>query len=412
MNTAKPCLICKGSRGLCGQKVCPLLPRFRIAPEIQRKVGIDFQGPSTNVFVGRVGYPNVGVGPLAAVEMQKDIDSPGKWFGMDYQKLVELRSLMIRTKQKESVFSRSRFVEENQELALASRPTDVEMSFFKKPVFRVSFSDVHQPMGPTATLQRMRVTENVKVSRKVEYIARDEIRAAEAGFRLYELNQDVYRISTILSSGILGLQKNQKMVPTRWGITAVHSMIGNQLVKKVKDYPQLNEFRVYSSKYLDNHFQILLMPGEWEFENFEAWAPGSLWTQNLKKPEILGEYEPYGGRTQYAQLQGGGFYASRLGMLEGLERIGRRAQVVVFREIYEGYSVPVGVWQILENVRNAFRQPFERFDTREEALRHIGSKLRVPMADYAAKSVILKRRKLSDFMNFIAKPRPVGHHPC
>jgi hypothetical protein len=397
MNTAKPCLICKGSRALCGQQRCPLLPRFQIAPEIQRKVGIDFQGPSTNVFVGRVGYPNVGVGPLAAVEMQKDIDSPGKWFGMDYQKLVELRSLMIRTKQKESVFSRSRFVEENQELALASRPTDVEMSFFKKPVFRVSFSDVHQPMGPTATLQRMRVTENVKVSRKVEYIARDEIRAAEAGFRLYELNQDVYRISTILSSGILGLKDSQKMVPTRWSITATDDIIAKQLMERIRLSPSVNEYSVYEGSYLDNHFVILAMPGNWEYENFEAWAPGSMWTKELKDTQVVGEYEPFSGRRAYAEKEGGGYYAARIAACEHLASLGRQARVFSVREIYEGYTIPMGVWVVRETARNAFRNRPVRFSTLQEALAHMGTRLRLPMSRYLSISEMMRQKRIGDF---------------
>ncbi len=397
MNTAKPCLLCKGSRALCGQQKCPLLPRFRIAPEIKEKVGMDFFGPSTNVFVGRVGYPNVGVGPLAAVEMRKDIDSPGKWFGMDYQKLVEMRSLMIRTKQKESVFSRSRFIEENQELALASRPTDVEMSFFKKPVFNVSFSDVHQPMGPTATLQKFRITENVKVSRKVEYIARDEIKAVEAGFKLYELNQDVYKISTILSSGILGLQKNQKMVPTRWSITATDDMIAKQLMDMIRMSPSVNDYMVFESRYLDNHFLILLMPGNWEYENFEAWAPGTLWTKSMKDISVVEEYEPFKGRKHYADRQGGGYYAARIAATEYLVSVGRQARVFSIREIYEGYTIPMGVFVVRETARHAFKNKPAVFSTLQEALNYMNAKLRLPIKTYVDQSKMFKQRRLTDF---------------
>jgi len=398
MNTAKPCLICKGSRGLCGQKNCPLLPRFRIAPEVREKVGTEFFGPSTNVFVGRVGYPNVGVGPLAAVEMQRDMDSPGRWFGMDYQKLVEMRSLMIRTKKKESVFSRNRFVEENQELALASRPTDMEMSFSRKPVFNVSFSDVHQPMGPTATLQKMRVTENVKVSRKVEYIARDELKAVEAGFRLYELNQDVYKISTILSSGILGLKKSQKMVPTRWSITATDDMIAKQLMDRIRASPSVNDYRVYEGKYLDNHFGILTMAGSWEYENFEAWAPGSMWTRGMKDTQVVGEYEPFSGRKAYAERQGGGYYAARIAACEHLTDIGRQARVLSVREIYEGYVAPLGVWVVRETARNAFKNRPVRFAALQEALNYMNSRLRLPMGRYLSMSEMMRQKRLGDFL--------------
>jgi DNA repair protein NreA len=396
VSTARMCLVCKGSRALCGQVHCPLMARINIEPKM-RDIPSDFFGPSTSVFVGRIGYPRVNVGPLAAVEYTKGMDNPSTWFGMDYSKLIELRSLMLRSKVTHYVKSRDRFVLENQELALADRPTDVEMSFKSKPIYRVSFNDIVQPMGPSAMLESMKLAENPHIPRKVDYIVSDDIKAAQAGVMLYEKGQDVYRISTILSSGVLGKREARKMVPTRWSIVATQDMITQDLLTKVRDFPQVNEFMVYSSKFLDNHFEILLMPGNWEFENFEAWAPGSMWTANLKHPEIIGEFEPFTGRKRYADQQGGGYYASRLGVTEGLAGMGRQARAVVFREVYEGYTVPLGSWQILENVRHAFTQTPLSFATRKEALEHIESRLRLPMQDYVHQSRLLKQKRLFDF---------------
>jgi hypothetical protein len=397
VSPANLCIMCKGSRALCGRERCPLFARFRVEPKIEKNVSKDFFGPSMNVFVGRIGYPRVSIGPLTAIELKTRLDEPGSWFGMDYGDIIELQSLLLRSKLRQDIHSRSRFVEETQELALASKPTDVEMRFRKKPVYRMSFSDVYQPMGPSASLEKMRITENPKISWRVEKIVRDEIRANEAGVMLYQKGLDVYKISTILSSGVLGLEKNRKLVPTRWSITSVHDMIANRLIREIKEYHSINEYRVYSSQYLDNHFEILLMPGNWEFENFEAWTPGSMWSFKLKKTEILEEYEPFKGRAKYADLQGGGFYSSRLGCCELLKNIRKQARVVLFREIYEGYSIPVGCWQILENIRNASRQPFKRFSTKEEALNYIDSNLRIPIKEYLKQSRVLSQRRLVDF---------------
>jgi hypothetical protein len=316
---------------------------------------------------------------------------------MPYHRLIEMRSMMLRSKAAQNVRARNRYVYENQELALSERPTDVELTFRKRPVYRVSFSDIVQPMGPSAVLERMRIAGNTSIPRKVDYIVGDDIKAAQAGMLLYEHGQDVYRISNILSSGVLGMKDSRKLVPTRWSIVAVQDMVAQGLIMKIKDMPQLGEFRVYSSEFLDNHFEVLLMPGNWEFENFEAWAPGSMWSENLKKPEVIQEYEPFSGRKGYAELQGGGYYASRLGIAEGLSGIRRQARVVVFREVYEGYTVPLGNWQILENVRNAFRNPFRRFDSRQESLDYIGSKLRLPMSAYLEGSTLLRQSRLGDF---------------
>lgn len=397
VSPANLCIVCKGSRALCGRERCPLIARIGIGHMVEKSVSRDFFGPSTNVFVGRMGYPRVSMGPLAAMELKENIDSPGSWFGMEYADIVELQSLLLRSKLRQDVRSRSRFVEENQELALAGRPTDVEIRFRKKPMYRMSFSDIYHPIGPSASLERMRITENPSISERVESIVRDEIRAKDAGFLLYRIGQDVYRISTILSSGIMGMEDKRKLVPTRWSITATDDMVFKSLASEVKDFPSVNDYLVYSSEYLENHFEILLIPGNWEYENFEAWAPGSMWSFSLKKTEILEEYEPFGGRTKYAENEGGGYYAARLGVIEALWRMRRQARVIVFREIYEGYTIPLGVWQVRENVRNAFRGKPERFSTLGEALRHIDSKTRIPVNDYISISRVLKQRRLSDF---------------
>ncbi len=391
------CIICKGGRNLCGNRVCPLMPRIRAAPDIQKRVGQDFFGPSYNVFIGRMGYPRVNVGPMAAIEEKPNLDSPREWLGMDYQKIVELRSLLIRSKQREGIFSRSRFVGEVQELAMASKPTDVEMRFKKRPVYRVSFSDVVQPMGPSAPLEKLTITENPRIPRRVDSIVSDELKAAEACYELYRKGTDVYKITTIFSSGALGLEQNKKLVPTRWSITGLDDIIAKELMKGIRGFPSVNEYLVFESRYLDNHFVILLMPGSWEFENFEAWAPGSTWSFNLKKTEILEEYEPFRGRTKYADKEGGGYYASRIACTEKLHQMRRQARVVVFREVYEGYVIPLGVFVVRETARKAYLKKPRKFATREEALKYCNSMLRVPVEEYMKQSVILKQKRLEDF---------------
>ena len=396
MRPANICVICKGGRNLCGNYPCPLLSRFKVRPKV-KYLKTEFFGPSPNVFIGRTGYPNVYIGPLGAVEEQPFIDAPENWFGMSYHKIIELRSLLLRSKHKENIFSKSRIVSDVQEIALSEKPTDIELFFKHKPVYRVSFSDVVQPMGPSATIKKVRLTENPKIPRKVEYIVSDEIKADEASYLLYKKGQNIYKITTILSSGLLGYDERKKLVPTRWSITATDDIIAKGLINEIKNYPQVNDYMVFESEYLHNHFVILFMPGNWEFENFEAWSPGSTWAANLKEPSILEEYEPFSGRTSYAELQGGGYYASRLGVVEALKSMKRQARVVVFREVYEGYQIPLGVWVVRETVRNAFKKPPLKFSTLQEALKCIDSKLRLSIEEYKKQSKILKQKRLHDF---------------
>ena len=385
------CLYCKGSRNLCKLGRCPLIVRQK-----PLKIGQDFFGKSSSVFVGRMGYPDVFAGPVGMTEGGSD--SPSSWFGSNYSDILESRAAFIRTKKKQNIFSKERFIADIQEIALSAKPPDTEMHFSKKPRIKLSFSDVMQPFGPTASIEKLRIAENVKIEKGVEKIVSDNLKAGEAGRLLYESGEDVYKITTILSSGTLGMKK--KLVPTRWSITATDDMIFKSLVKKIKNYRTISDYLVFSSQYLDNHFEILLMPGNWQYEGFEAWSPGSYWTKGAKDVEIVEEYEPYEGRKAYADKQAGGYYAARIGVAEGLNAIKKQAMAMVFREIYDGYTIPLGVWVVRETVRNAFRQKPNKFSSLNEALQRIGSRLSLPMAEYRKKSVILRQRRLDSFKNF------------
>jgi len=399
VSPARLCIVCKGSRKLCGWRVCPLQAKLNAAPQIGLSLKKDFFGPSTSVFVGHNFYPDVYVGPMAAIDPASvdTIDAPQAWFGKPYGEILRLRSMLLRSKYRENVFSRSRFIEQNQELAIAKKPTDVEILFKHIPQISLEFSDIANPMGPSGTIEKFAIAGNPKVSPKVEKVITDDIKTTDATFALYSQGIDVYKLITILSSGIFGMRERRKLVPTRWSITAMHSMLANRLLEQVRQCPSINEYQIYTSDYLDNHYEILLMPGNWEYENFECWSPGSYWAQYLKKPEITAEYEPFAGRSDYADQQGGGFYANRLGLAEGLERMKRQARCVIFREIHQGYTIPVGVWQCLENTRNALSQPPMKFATLKEALAHVNTKLKTSVYEYVKKSIILKQRRLGDF---------------
>lgn len=393
------CILCKGSRALCGHTNCPRLAAVRIAPKINEKIDKEFFGPSPSVFVGHVGYPQVNVGPLGTFETtQYPNDDPRAWLNLDYNTIIELRTTLIRSKKAQNIFSKNYFIDENQQIALASKPTEIEMNFTKKPVYEVSFSERIHPMGPSAALEKLKITSNPHIESKVDYIVHDDLKANDQAISLYNNTKiDVYKITNILSIGSLGLEKNKKLVPTRWSITATDDIIGKDLLRKVKQHPSVNDFLVFESNNLDNHFVVLLMPGAWEFENFEAWAPGGIWTQGLASSFITQEYEPFRGRTKYADKQMGGYYASRLGVAEALDEFRRQARVVVIREVNEGYVVPLGVWQVRENVRNAMRQMPLKFSTREEAMEHISGKLRLPLKKYVEQSVMLRQKRLSDY---------------
>lgn len=407
------CTVCKGSRLLCSRKTCPLLVALKQKTKFADLASTtEYFGPATSVFVGRMGYPHVRVGPMAVLESSEldieigQFEEPSKWFaqGLGMDEIVELRSATLRSKHGEHIKSRSNFASDMREIALAQQPVDVELMFKNKPSFNLSFSDVLQPTGASVNVEAMKVTENPKIPKKVDRIVSDDIKAVEAAYGLYDLGLDVYKVSTILSSGALGLRDAQEMVPTRWSITATDDLIFKKLAAQIKEYPTVDSYYVYESSYIDNHFLILLMPSLFEYENFEVWFPGSIWSDALsQRPVIEEEYEGFKGRKRYAANEGGGYYAARLAVAEALRRMKRQAGVIVFREIHPRYSVPLGVWVVRETARDAFRDRGEKFETKSEALKYIDSRIHakegMPLGikDFEALSKILRQKRLTDF---------------
>jgi len=402
VRTAKLCLLCKGARALCGNRPCPLLARFTLKPKIERKISEEIFGPATSIFVGHAFYPNVYVGPMVALENEiaNFADNPASWFGKSYQQIIAFRSLLLRSKQRTNVRARNRLIEINQELAMASKPTDVELKLKSKPIFKVQFSDILQPSGPSGFLKYVKLAENPRISAKIEYVINDELSAVGAIARLLEYGTDFYKIVNLFSAGLLGRAESKKLVPTRWSITAVDDIIAKLMLGEIRRFKSIERFELFESRYLDNHFVILLMPGNYEFENFEAWAPGSTWylAEKWAKPVILEEYEPFRGRTTYAEKQAGGYYAARLAAIEYLHKIRRQAAIVSFREVGRGYNIPLGVWVVRESARAAFRNRIGIFENLNDAIAALKAKLRLPLSEYLKQSKILAQSKLSSFL--------------
>lgn len=393
----KQCLVCKGSRMLCGYSSCPLLQKVYAQFSKEGKISQEIYGPSPpSLFVGHYGYPNISIGPSIAFDNEGLIDDPREWYGKDIDEIIRARYSTVRSMAKENIYSRDKVVRDTQELAMATKPADLEVEFEKTPKYSLSFSAVNQPMGPVGRLKHFRIATNTKIPSIVEYVINDELKAADSSYILFNKGFDVHYLTKILSAGTLGV-KDKRIVPTRWSITAIDDIIGKRLMKNVKEYETINQPLLYHNRYLDNNFNILLLPGSWEFEMFEAWAPGTLWTLAFDEPAINYEYEPNSGRTTYATQEGGAYYAARFAVLEALNRTKQQARVIIFREIYENYTVPVGVWEVRENVRRAMSKKPLKFDKLSDALELLRTSQRIRLDVYTKRSTILRQRKLSDF---------------
>jgi len=368
-----------------------------------------FGSTAPSVFVGRHGYPEVSAGILSPMESAEDAEAfatSADWYGqgLDIESVLTRRSGLLNSKRGANVDVHDTwdgFVGVQREVAMADRPVDVEIGLSETPEFDFSVDDVTTPTGPNARAETADLAENPHVPQEVEKTLRDDDWGAEGAMTyLYRRDFDVYDINRVLSAGGLGTAEQRRLVPTRWSITAVDDTVGNFLRGKVRSNPSVSGVQVWVNEYLGNRYWVVLAPGQWEYELVEMKSPGSVWNPDQTGQVWMGSaHEGYEGRTGYVDETAGAYYASRLGVLEYLDRVGRQAKALVLREVSDDYWAPVGVWQVRESVRNAFDgapAAHPRADELQgepgeagslgEALRTIVPQLPVSMADLRRKS--------------------------
>ncbi len=413
------CLRCKGGRLLCGKTRCPILLKKSVLKSIvpfpfdKSKRDVEIFGASPpGIFVGHFNYPVVNIGPLIPfqefnINLEKTenymLDAPELWFGKSMEEIIRYRTSLVRNNFLSNVnyvkmgqkttppLKTLRLLETAQELAMASQPVDTESKLLNLR-FRVLMDNHSPPLGPTGKIENLRITENTKVHPKVEYCVSDtDLKAQDAITEHLYFRGHVpeYTIRRIFSSGLLGEKQNRKLVPTRWAITAVDDIISKALIKEIKKFPEINDYRIFESSYLDNHFKILLFPGKFLYEMNEVWAAKSLWNPTYK-PQIATDYEFYSGRKNYASNITGAYYAARKSVCEYLHSIKRQARVLIFREVFGGYVVPLGVWVIREAVKNAIVNTDPIIvDNFDEALNKMGEGLRLNLRAWKQSSKII-----------------------
>lgn len=398
------CVACKGGRMLCGKLSCPLIVRVRSYLKVAN-TGREVSGSSPpGVFVGRMGYPYVYAGPLVPPihEDTSLYDYPEEWIGMGIEEIVNFRMQLIRGKKRVKVTEpKGKVIESMQELALSKSPTDVEMKLLKRPSKHIIMDDEVQPIGPSAPLQDVDVS-SAKTNQKIEKaFGDDDLKAKEAVLELYNSKVPLSSIQKGLSAALFGLRDNRRLVPTRWSITSVDSMISQDLMDEVKDNQLINDFLLHEFEHLDNRFAVLMIPDAWSYELMEAWYPGTVWNPRSRDIFMFGDSEKYWGRTTYASI-GGCYYAARLAVGEHLVNEGRQARVVIMREARPGYIMPVGVWNVRESVREALKKRPEKFESLNEALKSIGHGFEIPLETWVKNSALLKdsmvQRKITEWI--------------
>jgi hypothetical protein len=351
-------------------------------------VGEKMEGSSPpSVFVGAWNYPKVYVGPMISPEFGDTsvLDTPESWIPQQktQEDIIKFRLDLVRGKHKVDIKNfDNKLVGKLQEISLAKSSVDSEAQFKHKPK-GFSFNSDHQPFGPSAQIDKFDIG-NVKWNHKLEKIFHDtDFKAADATYDLYKEGVLFSQIQKAFSTGTMGIGKNRKLVPTRWSITAVDSTLAKRLFEEVKHYEILERYLLYQFSSLNNYYAVLLTPTPYQYEWLEAFI------HVMGKEELIfGDHEYWKPKTGYSTV-GGCYYSCKFAVLEKLKFMRRQAGAIVLREAYEGY-VPLGVFNVRENVRNALEQPPIEFESLKSALNYIENKLRLPLEKFIKQSSLLR----------------------
>ena len=335
------CAECKG-KGMCGLPRCPVVSRFHAQAAIRPTS--TYQGSSPSVFIGSFGYPDVQGGPL----LVNDSDNPPDWLArnLGMEDIVDIRARTIRGRSALNAIAGNL-----QEIALSSRPLDVDVAFEKPVAFSLNFDGTIAPVGFTGSVKTLEIGSNARVERVVDRITSDtDIGANEAVVALKESAIDVYRISGLMTAGLLG--RRRKFVPTRWAITAVDDTLSTRIKKEIARYPPVEEIRLFTAEIFGNRIVCILLPGDWKYEMIEIWGRHSLWGG---ENDVIVQDREGMKKKGYSPISGA-YYSARLAVCEYLLQVKRSARVIILRSVSGEYWAPLGTWVIREATRKAMAQ--------------------------------------------------------
>jgi hypothetical protein len=371
-------------------------------------VGRELEGSTPpSVFIGSWNYPKVYAGPMIAPVHgdTRILDTPETWIPGEktQEDILGFRMSLVRGKRFVEVGDLgSGFVGKLQEIALSPDSVESEATFRERPTGH-SLSDEHTPHGPSGSLERFHLG-TTRMDRSLERVFHDgDLTAAEAVISLHASDIPFSAIQKAFSCGTMGIGRRRRLVPTRWSITACDTAIADHLLEGVRKNPVIDTCLVHESTALNNRYAVLLLPTGWQYEWMEAFLR-VMGTEEV----IFSDHETGAGKREYSSV-GGCYYSCKMAVLEGLAREGRQAGAIIFREAYRGY-VPMGVFNVRENVRNAMRNPPLEFGDMEGALAHISSRMRLPLRRFVEESTLLRdqmKSRQTTLSSFEGSGRPV-----
>jgi hypothetical protein len=345
-----------------------------------------------SVFVGSYNYPKVFVGPTVP-PIHGDtslLDSPEKWVGKSLEEIINFRLNLVRGIQKVSVnTTEGRYIENLQEVAMASKPIDSDLEFHKS-TSSISIDGESAPFGPIGEIKSAKFSSSSSTKPIEKTFYDKDLKAKDAVLNLYNSGIDISQIQKCFSIGMLGQER--KLVPTKWSITATDDIISESLKNKILDYSLIDSCKVFSFEHLGNLFSVILFPHRWIFEMIEAWYSNG----------VLGfgsDFEDARG-INHPPAIAGAYFAAKLSVAEYLSKNKIQSGVIILREIRPEYAIPVGVWQVREGIRQAMKKNPISADNFDHALTLASKKMSISNFEWLSHGNIgklMRQKTISDF---------------
>ena len=349
------------------QKFYALVEKLRIHDSFKQKAKKDYFGSAPNVFVGRFGYPKVDVGILNTESYDSKQDNPRLWAQNNFEinDIIKIRATLINSNFRSQVKGdqKNKFLDVSKEVSMAVKAPDVEVNLKKVPQFNFSLDQELTPYGPSVKLDKARLTENPKIPKKVESVVNDDLKSIQQLKILYNRGFDENYLTKIMSLGNLGIETSKRLVPTRWSITATDDSLGKLILEELRNYSQIDH-SIYFGGYLGNYYMVMMFPDAFRYELFEI---------DVKTGKVWTDYEDVFGRKTYASITAGGYYASRLPILEKLKSLKKQGSILVLRFVTEDYYIGLGVWVVREATRNSMNTQALKFASKGEMINYARS---------------------------------------
>jgi hypothetical protein len=351
-------------------------------------IGKNVEGSSPpSIFIGSYNYPNVFVGPMLTPQHGDTsmLDTPEMWIKTNKEAtdIVNFRLSLIRGKQTVKINDlRNKLVEKLQEISLSNSSIESEAEFRTVPC-GFALNEEHAPYGPSAILEKFEIG-NPKWDKRLEKVYYDtDLKSSDAIVELYEKGVLFSQLQKAFSTGTTGIEKNRKLVPTRWSITACDMILANYLLEQVRHNEVIDNYRVHEFYSLNNYYAVILLPTAWQYE----WIEGFVHVMGNEEV-VFSDFETNRGKKEYSSV-GGCYYSCKMAVLEGLAQKKEQAGAVVLREAHTGY-IPLGVFNVRENVRAAMQQKPLEFSAFRDALEYVAPNFRLNISRFIEAGTLIK----------------------